>query len=306
MQTRRTGAWPRRLVVATAAVALIAPQTSGATPPTFAAPAAPAAIPPALVVQVSRSSIHQGDAIRLTLMTPAPGARVTVRFIGRTWPVYPAGQTTWRTVLGTEPTTPSGRQPIVVEAVSTSGVRSVVRRDAAVIRVSFPTRRITFQPEQNALLTPENVAQERTLVQEALRVLSPDQLWEDPLALPIEGVAGSGYGVLSIYQGVVRGFHGGVDFPAPAGTPVRAAADGIVRLAEPLPLSGNAVMIDHGLGVVSSYLHMSAIEVRAGQRVKKGEVVGLVGSTGLATGPHLHWGLTINGVRVNPMPWTVQ
>ncbi len=305
MQVRLNGPRPLVLAVATAAVVTVAPGALAAAPLPLA-PAAPAAVPPALTVQVSRLSIRQGDAIRLTIIIPAPGARLTVRFTGRTWPVYPAGQTTWRAVLGTEPTTPSGHQPIVVEAIATSGARSVVRRDVMVARVSYPTRRITFQPEQNALLTPENVALERRLVQEALRVLSPDQLWEDPLALPIEGVAGSGYGVLSIYQGVVRGFHGGVDFPADAGTPVRSAADGIVRLAEPLPLSGNAVMIDHGLGVVSSYLHMSAIEVRAGQRVQKGEVVGLVGSTGLATGPHLHWGLTINGVRVNPMPWTVR
>ncbi len=293
------------LVVATTAVALIAPGAPAASQPPPAAPAAPAT-PPALEIQLSRTRIRQGDAIRLTVTTRAPGARLTVRFTGRTWPVYPAGQTTWRTVLGTEPTTPSGHQPVVVEAIAASGARSVIRRDVTVARVSYPTRRITFQPEQNALLTPENVALERRLVQEALRVLSPDQLWDDPLALPIEGIAGSGYGVLSIYQGVVRGFHGGVDFPAPAGTPVRSDADGIVRLAVPLPLSGNAVMIDHGLGVVSSYLHMSAIEVRPGQRVKRGDVVGRVGSTGLATGPHLHWGLTVNGVRVDPMPWTVR
>lgn len=297
--------WPLFLVVATTAVALIAP---GAPAASQSPPAAPAALatPPPLAVQLSRASIRQGDAIRLTVTTPAPGARLTVRFTGRTWPVYPAGQTTWRTVLGTEPTTPSGHQPVVVEAIAPSGARSVIGRDVTVARVSYPTRRITFQPKQNALLTPENVALERRLVQEALRVLSPDQLWEDPLALPIEGIAGSGYGVLSIYQGVVRGFHGGADFPAPAGTPVRSDADGIVRLAEPLPLSGNAVMIDHGLGVVSSYLHMSAIEVRPGQRVKRGDIVGRVGSTGLATGPHLHWGLTVNGMRVNPMPWTVR
>ncbi|MDR5703086.1 MAG: M23 family metallopeptidase, partial [Armatimonadota bacterium] len=76
------------------------------------------------------------------------------------------------------------------------------------------------------------------------------------------------------------------------------------RLAEALPLSGNAILLDHGLGIVTSYLHLSQINVSPGQRVKRGEIIGLVGSTGLATGPHLHWGMRVNGVHVNPLPWT--
>ncbi|MGH2349374.1 MAG: M23 family metallopeptidase [bacterium] len=125
----------------------------------------------------------------------------------------------------------------------------------------------------------------------------------------------SPYGVVSVYchadcagsqrrQGQIRGFHRGVDLAAAAGTPVAAANDGIVRLAETLPLSGKAVLLDHGMGIVTSYLHQSAILVRPGQRVRRGEIIGRVGSTGLSTGPHLHWGLRINGVHVDPMPWT--
>jgi murein DD-endopeptidase MepM/ murein hydrolase activator NlpD len=229
-----------------------------------------------------------------------------VSFAGRTWPVYPAGPTAWRTVLGTDPTTRPGRQTVTVEAVASTGARVLVRREVTVLKVAFPTRRVTFDPEQAALLTPEAVARERRRVREALREAHPEQLWEDPLLLPIEGVVSSPYGVLSVYQGQTRGFHGGVDFPAPEGVPVRAAGDGIVRLAELLPLSGNAVFVDHGLGVITSYLHMSEISVRPEQRLRKGEVIGRVGSTGLATGPHLHWGLRVNGVRVDPMPWTAR
>ncbi len=283
------------LCVAVAAAVLAAP----------AAVAPPAAVAgPALAVQLSRSTIHQGEALRLSVQAPAPAARVSVRFAGRPWPVYPAGRSAWRTILGTDPTTATGRRTIVVDLVTTDGVRRTARHDVTVVRVAYPSRRVTFDPKTLALLTPENAARERKRVQEALRVLSAEQLWQDPLTVPIEGTVGSGYGVLSIYQGVVRGFHGGDDFPVPAGTPVKAAGDGIVRLAELLPLSGNAILIDHGVGVVSSYLHLSEIDVHAGQRVQKGDMIGRVGSSGLATGPHLHWGLTVNGVRVDPMPWT--
>ncbi|MDR7452834.1 MAG: M23 family metallopeptidase [Armatimonadota bacterium] len=270
------------------------------------APAGAAASGPAVVLQVSRSSLRQGEAIRVTIETAAPASRPAVRFAGRSWAAYPAGGTTWRTILGTDPMTAAGRHTIAVAVVTAAGARVTAARQVTVTWVDFPRRRITFDPKQAALLTRENVEIERRKVREALRALHPQPLWQDPLLLPVRGPVSSGYGVLSVYQAQVRGFHGGVDFAVEAGTPVRAAADGIVRLAEPLPLSGNAILIDHGLGVISSYLHLSQIGVRPGQRVAKGEVIGRVGSTGLATGPHLHWGLRVNGVRVDPLPWTVQ
>jgi len=114
----------------------------------------------------------------------------------------------------------------------------------------------------------------------------------------------SGYGVRSIYNGVPRGYHLGVDFRASAGTPVRAAHRGLVTLAEELPLSGKTVVLDHGAGIFTTYQHLSAITVRPGRRVNRGDVVGRVGSTGLSTGPHLHWGMRVHGVRVNPLDWT--
>ena len=232
-----------------------------------------------------------------------PMTQFVVRFAGRSWPLYRNGPAGWQTILGTNPTTAPGRQNITIDATSASGDRIELRMPVTVVRVSFPQRRITFDAARQALLTKENVERERRLVAAALRVLHDERLWEGTFAFPVPGGVSSPYGVLSIYQGAVRGFHSGADFPVPEGTPVSAANRGVVRLAEPLPLSGNAVMIDHGLGVVTSYLHLSAISVTAGQRVLKGDVVGAVGRTGLATGPHLHWGLRVNGMHVDPVPW---
>lgn len=286
-------AWQRGIVTAGIALALTAPAgAEGAPPP--------------VVVEISRRALRQGETARLTVRVHAPAVRVSVRFAGRPWPVYRAGGAVWRTILGTDPTTPPGQQIVAVEAVAANGRRHLVRRELRVVRVAFPRRHIAFDPEQAPLLTREAAERERRRVQEALRVLHPAQLWVDPLALPLEGTVASRYGLLSIYQGQVRGFHGGVDITAPEGTPVRAAGRGIVRLAEALPVSGNAVLVDHGLGVVTSYLHLSEIGVQVNQPVERGAIVGRVGSTGLATGPHLHWGLRVNGVRVDPMPWTTR
>jgi murein DD-endopeptidase MepM/ murein hydrolase activator NlpD len=259
---------------------------------------------PAVDVRTTRTSLPQGAVVDVTIRAAAPVERIGVRFAGRSWPVYPAGPDRWRTILGTDPTTKAGHQVLVVDTVDAAGRRATVRRTLTVTRVAFRSRRIAFDRDRRALLTPEAADKERRLVAAALRALAPEQLWSGHLALPVDAKVSSPYGVLSIYHGVVRGFHGGVDFAATEGTPVRSAADGIVRLAGPLPLSGNAVLVDHGLGVVSAYLHLSLVAVGVGQHVEKGDVVGRVGASGLATGPHLHWGLRVNGVRVDPLRWT--
>lgn len=239
----------------------------------------------------------------VTVVGPVPAGQVRVRFASRTWPLYKEGSG-WRTYLGTDPNTTPGTRAVIVEAVTGSGPQVLIRRTVKVVRVSFGRRRLTLDPRTLALLDPKLIELEQRKVQRALSVLQPVQLWQGPFGRPVSSRVNSGYGVLSIYQGRVRGFHRGVDFEAETGAPVSAAADGIVRLAEMLPVSGNAVLVDHGLGVVTSYLHLSEIVVGLGQHVRKGDVIGLVGSTGLATGPHLHWGLRVNGVHVDPMPWT--
>lgn len=257
----------------------------------LAAPASPA---PAL--KLSTTVVKQGGALEVTVTGALPGTP-RVKFAGRTWPMFRAGDA-WRTYVGTDATTKSGRYSLTVEA----GGRVIATRAVTVGRVAFAIRRLRVPPDSFA---PEKVAEERRKVSAALRVLSPQQLWGGAFILPtVASPVSSPYGVLSIYNGVIRGFHRGTDFAEPVGTPVKAANNGIVRLADFLPLSGNAVLLDHGLGVISLYLHMSALNVRAGARLQKGDILGYVGGTGVATGPHLHWGLRISGTYVNPLPWT--
>jgi murein DD-endopeptidase MepM/ murein hydrolase activator NlpD len=276
-------------VIAVAVLALALPAAKGA--------------PAWLDARLAKSSLRQGTTVDVTIHSAAVLERLSVRFTNRSWPVYHAGERAWRTILATDPTTTPGRRTVIVDGIAADGRRLTLERDVIVSRVAFQSRRIAFDRTRQALLSQEASERERRRVAEALRVPAQDQLWRGPLALPVDARVSSPYGVLSIYQGVVRGFHTGVDFAADEGAPVRAAADGIVRLAEALPVSGNAVLVDHGVGVVSSYLHLSAITVQAGQRVTRGQIIGQVGATGLATGPHLHWGLRVNGVRVDPLSW---
>lgn len=154
-------------------------------------------------------------------------------------------------------------------------------------------------------------AEESMRVEGSLRVASPARLWRGGFLRPCCGPVTTEYGVSRTYNGVPREnyFHAGVDYGAPHGAPVVSPADGRVVLVgeenEGFPYHGTCVTVDHGHGVTSLLMHLSAVHVQNGDVVRAGQRIGRVGSTGIATGPHLHWGLHVSGNAVDPTPWLV-
>lgn len=128
--------------------------------------------------------------------------------------------------------------------------------------------------------------------------------WRQRFVWPVTGRISGLFGAQRIYAGQPGSYHGGVDVARPTGTPVVAPADGVVMLAAdpPFTLEGRLLILDHGHGLTSAFLHLSRIDVRVGQHVRQGEPLGRVGQTGRATGPHLHWAMTWNGARLDPQP----
>ncbi len=163
---------------------------------------------------------------------------------------------------------------------------------------------LTLPPDRGALLDPALVQAETEKVMAVWSPVTPQLLWSQPFSRPIDlqYETTSPFGTRRSYDGgPIDSYHAGQDFGAPAGVPVLAPGDGVVALAEPLTVRGNAVIVDHGRGVYAGYWHLSEIRVTPGQAVKTGDVLGLVGNTGLSTGAHLHWELRIYGVAVDPM-----
>lgn len=160
------------------------------------------------------------------------------------------------------------------------------------------------QPPPDAPPNPEYDARRAGEVAEiaAARTGSSDETgWSQAFAWPATGRISGVFGSQRILGGVPKSPHLGLDIAAPAGTPVVAPADGTVRVARgPFLLEGNLVMLDHGRGLVSAFVHLSRIDVRVGEHVARGTIIGAIGMTGRATGPHLHWGLSWNEVKLDP------
>jgi murein DD-endopeptidase MepM/ murein hydrolase activator NlpD len=164
-------------------------------------------------------------------------------------------------------------------------------------------------PKQNVIIAP-GIAElkpspgETETVAEFRNTVSDARHWAEPLDLPVQGCMTSPFGVQRLLNGKPTGnYHAGIDQRSPAGTPIRAVDGGVVKFAREWNLHGRTVGIDHGQGLESVYNHMSRLAVAEGATVKKGDVVGYVGSTGRSTAPHLHWSLYVNGVPVNPLDW---
>lgn len=131
----------------------------------------------------------------------------------------------------------------------------------------------------------------------------PHRLWSMPFLRPVGGDVSSLFGLKRVFNGQPRGLHKGLDLRGAEGTPIHACADGLAVLVDDLYYSGNCVYLNHGGGVFTAYLHMSRINVKQGEVVKRGQIIGLVGSTGRVTGPHLHLTMFAQGTSVDIQPW---
>ena len=175
---------------------------------------------------------------------------------------------------------------------------NVAKREYHVERIEgLPQKTVTPDPETAARIEREQAAVAQVRKRDDDRV---DFL--RGFALPVEGARISGvYGSQRIDNGIPKSPHPGLDMAVPIGTPIHAPAAGVVTFAEPdLVLTGGTVLVDHGFGLTSSFLHMSRLDVKVGDRVARGQVIGAAGMTGRATGPHVHWGFNWFDVRVDP------
>jgi murein DD-endopeptidase MepM/ murein hydrolase activator NlpD len=185
-----------------------------------------------------------------------------------------------------------------VRVVSGSGTSSLC---VSVRQRNFPTEHLAVSSSLASLRDPGLFEEDHHHTAGARAASDERPLWEGNFLMPVEGPITSGFGLVRFVNGVPSGHHSGIDIAAPRGTPVIAANSGVTVMARELNVSGNTIIIDHGLNVFSAYSHLDEILVERGDVVKKGRVIGRAGSTGFSTGSHLHWTVSVGPVFVDPL-----
>lgn len=166
---------------------------------------------------------------------------------------------------------------------------------------TFDTQRLTVTEEMESMRrNTERILEDQKKIDAARAESAPSFLFDTAFVKPLEGRLSTPFGYTRYINGVLSSTHMAIDIAAPEGRPIQATNDGIVVLAEELYLTGNAIYIDHGMGLFSQYAHLFELHVEPGDVVKKGDIIGLVGSTGFSTGPHLHFTFWANNTPVNP------
>lgn len=166
----------------------------------------------------------------------------------------------------------------------------------------FLTKKITL-PEEKVILSPEDMkrAEKEAGLLKGILSQSTTRVWDGRFITPTDTEVSEVFGVKRIMNGKRTSVHGGMDYKGETGTPIKAVNSGMVVLRDELFFGGNTLVIDHGMGLFSVYMHLSEFHVSANETVSKGQEIGLVGMSGRATGPHLHFGVKLQGVNVNPV-----
>jgi murein DD-endopeptidase MepM/ murein hydrolase activator NlpD len=244
----------------------------------------------------------QGDAIEIAVTHEAGLEAVQAEWGEHRIPLV-RDTDRWITVVGVDLDTVPGEHEF---ALALDFGAAGTRNETGLVIVAareFPTTELTVEPGY-VELSPENQERAQRESREIGAIyarLTPERYWSEPFQVPLPGTTGGrNFGHRRIFNGQPRNPHSGADLSAATGTPIHAANRGRVVLAKNLFFSGNAVFLDHGLGVYTVYLHLSEILAEPGETLEKGEVLGLAGATGRVTGPHLHWGVRVLDARVDP------
>ncbi len=211
---------------------------------------------------------------------------------------FNAAKKTFKAIIGIDLNQEPGRYPLEVMINGRKLLKNI-----RIVKKKYPLQRLTL-PEGMVVLSPENEARAEREQKKIAAIWPVDSLriWSGNFIDPLPGKkVGTPFGVRRIINNIPKSSHSGVDITADEGEPVLAPNDGVVVLVDDQFYSGHSIVLDHGQGIYTMFFHLSKINVRYGQAVMKRETIALVGSTGRATGAHLHWGVRMQGAKVDPL-----
>ena len=265
--------------------------------------------PPTLYVPPEALRVGQGRTLTLLLQPDEALSGIEGQLFDKAVTFYPTGSDgLYRSFLGVGVTAIPQNYSLTVRATDIVGNETEKTFQVNVHKTVFARGGyITLSPKKQQIMMDRSKSREDNAKRGAAYAQADrkvEQLWEGKFIRPTEGRLTSPFGKYREYNTGIRRHHYGTDIANVVGTPIYASNRGVVSLADRLHIYGNAVIINHGQGISSSYNHLNEIHVKVGDRVEKGQRVGLMGATGQATGSHLHWGMVVRGVAVAPEEWT--
>jgi len=244
----------------------------------------------------------EGRTGRVEIQTSEP-VTISAQFLDQELPIISQNDNTLHNMLiGIPIFTEPGIYPMILNMIGTDGTNTPITANIQIIEGGYGRQTINIENEE--LLSEVVEDEEIGLIVRSTTRFNPVKSWTNSLSLPAAATMNGVFGTIRSYNGSpFNRFHRGVDFAGAPGTPVLAAADGTVVIADALNIRGNTIVIDHGWGVYTLYAHQNTMLVNPGDTVTSGQSIGTIGSTGRITGPHLHWEVWLNGVSVDPLQW---
>jgi murein DD-endopeptidase MepM/ murein hydrolase activator NlpD len=274
-------------------------------------PPTPEPLPaPFVTVELSEPVIIQGRTLVIKVTLSDQTAALTGNFEGQPLIFWPGQDGARWAIIPIHALAEPDIYPITLTAGLADGTVATTFKNLWIIQGPYGQEYIHLDGSRGELLDAELIQREREKLMELWSRVSPRPRWEGPFRYPVAATSfrvTSYFGTRRNYNGSEEAsFHAGTDFGGGLGLPVYASAAGTVALAELLTIRGNAVLLDHGVGLFSGYWHLNQITVTEGQEVQPGELIGYLGNTGLVTGPHLHWEMRLNGIAIEPLQWVQQ
>ena len=215
---------------------------------------------------------------------------------------YDPAVKSWYGVAGVSLETHPGIYALELKGTTSKSAEVTFSQPIRIQAAKYPSIAVTVakrftEPSKEQL---ERIQQDKAVKHDVFEHTDPEREWSGQFLRPVGVPVSDVFGTRRTFNGKVQSMHQGLDFAAPTGTPVSAANSGTILLAGPLYFEGNCVVIDHGQGLLTLYLHLSEVTVKQGERIARGQQIGLSGGTGRATGPHLHLAVRWQGVYLNP------
>jgi murein DD-endopeptidase MepM/ murein hydrolase activator NlpD len=256
------------------------------------------------VVSWQPLSLSNGSPVLFEIRAPAKLQSVSAAWMGHDVSFFnpsTAGKV-WYGLGGVSLTTTPGSYDLRVKEMFTNGQTAELVRKIKIVRAAYPkiTVKVAKQYTEPSPQQLTAISADKDVKNKAFGAVSAQRLWDGRFVSPVSAPVSDVFGTARVFNEQVQSRHQGLDFAVPPGTDVHAINSGVVILARPMFFEGDCVVIDHGQGLLSLYLHLSEFKVKEGQEVRSGDLIGLSGGTGRATGPHLHLAVRWQGVYVSP------